>query len=929
MVSLQKAIFRPAPTGRDAVSRLHCWPSQDLHIEPKPRADAVAGRLPKLPRRGRQSLRYPGGDETWVTKDEDLSEALGVTPCHFMFERSLRQLVWVPAIWVRIPLGDRDFDDAAELLPEITSIVIEHDLPEPHMVVAGDNAVVVLWHISPLRYPAALKAGATPAEQQDHKHQTWTFQKSLTWWRHAAIKLSFAFASVGVEPHTVATADQQLLEHIPFPLPAGAKTNLVAIKTFDRWDLPVLLRARLDVEPLRLKDISLPLKRYEAAMWGVYKRTRPGRTLKRRWLESQDSIRALATTGKGDRHAAAMKISSACVWDGLTEGEATQLLNDWKDRCIQDGTFPVPRQGKGGELLQIVYWCFDNLSPGGPTTRDGAGPNGKGQRPLSAIDHAAAQVLQAVVSAGGRLEATFQELARDAALIDEGPNAVPRPISRSTLKRALAGLRAARMIDQEVTRVGRTWRTTFILMANQSRPRPPTEHISKSIDLRPGQIGASEVQDGESRWVPVPDGFPRRGGSGDASPAGSGVRGEGRAANQPEESSLEDLDHPENHVPGESPSPETSRPPRQKPRRHRHKLKTAAGLTSAGVRRHRRRRKEQLHDGLPPVTSELVETVRPVLIDPQLRRNLKDAGLPDLFDDVALTELLKEARSRLRPHARFTTAQESFALAVKRAAQRILRWRCMLKFSKDREERAATYAQRQKDHNAKATRPALAASPQTLLASASAGPPGAGEEARTGFAAMAVRRPLHELHPIERARRLVDLGLSIIPLPPRSKMPAEESTWADAQRAPRHIAKLTRQLEAFGDDAGLAIICGAVSGVVAVDLDDETAVQWAKANLPETPWRTRTGRLAGGEHWFYALADGWRAPLGPLPYKGELQSTGKYVVAPGSIHPDTDARYAALGDWLAPKSSLPVFNNTWLLGKDAVRQARLRIVKDD
>jgi hypothetical protein len=119
------------------------------------------------------------------------------------------------------------------------------------------------------------------------------------------------------------------------------------------------------------------------------------------------------------------------------------------------------------------------------------------------------------------------------------------------------------------------------------------------------------------------------------------------------------------------------------------------------------------------------------------------------------------------------------------------------------------------------------------------------------------------------------------------------------------------------------------TGVVAVDLDDETAVQWAKANLPETPWRTRTGRLAGGEHWFYAVPDGWTAPAGPLPYKGQLQSTGKYVVAPGSIHPDTDARYAALGDWLAPKSSLPVFNNTWLLGKDAVRQARLRIVKDD
>ena len=125
----------------------------------------------------------------------------------------------------------------------------------------------------------------------------------------------------------------------------------------------------------------------------------------------------------------------------------------------------------------------------------------------------------------------------------------------------------------------------------------------------------------------------------------------------------------------------------------------------------------------------------------------------------------------------------------------------------------------------------------------------------------------------------------------------------------------------------MAIICGTVSRVVVVDLDDESAVEWANANLPATPWRTKTGR---GEHWFYLMPNGdWSQPApSEIPWKGQLQSTGRYVVAPGSIHPDTGLTYEALGDWTAPKNTLPVFSKTWLAGKDQQRRVRLRIVKD-
>jgi hypothetical protein len=97
-------------------------------------------------------------------------------------------------------------------------------------------------------------------------------------------------------------------------------------------------------------------------------------------------------------------------------------------------------------------------------------------------------------------------------------------------------------------------------------------------------------------------------------------------------------------------------------------------------------------------------------------------------------------------------------------------------------------------------------------------------------------------------------------------------------------------------------------------------------HLPETPWRTKTGR---GEHWFYRLPDGWAPPTGPLPYKGQLQAAGRYVVAPGSIHPDTGRAYEAHGDWTRAKVELPTFRNDWLLDRAAQRKARLTILKSD
>ena len=164
-------------------------------------------------------------------------------------------------------------------------------------------------------------------------------------------------------------------------------------------------------------------------------------------------------------------------------------------------------------------------------------------------------------------------------------------------------------------------------------------------------------------------------------------------------------------------------------------------------------------------------------------------------------------------------------------------------------------------------------------------------------------RPLHERTPAERARRLHADGLSLLALPPRSKKPS--SSWKPQQTMRQSLPRLEHELAGLGAEAGLAVVCGEVSGVVVADFDDAVAVDWARQHLPATPWRTKTAR---GEHWYFRLpVDPSGAPFVPpasLPWKGELRAAGHYVVAPGSWHPD-GVQYQALGDWSVSRDALP------------------------
>jgi hypothetical protein len=158
-------------------------------------------------------------------------------------------------------------------------------------------------------------------------------------------------------------------------------------------------------------------------------------------------------------------------------------------------------------------------------------------------------------------------------------------------------------------------------------------------------------------------------------------------------------------------------------------------------------------------------------------------------------------------------------------------------------------------------------------------------------------------------------------LKPRSKEPSIRQ-WSERQQTPATLRRLWTELEEAGDESGLAIVCGRVSCVVACDFDDEAAVAWAKANLPETSWRTKTTR---GEHWFYRQPENFTV-RSSLSWKGELRADGHYAVPPGSLHPGGE-RYLALGDWTAPHSALRTFDVRWIVDNAALRAARAKILR--
>src|SRR5438128_1114642 len=99
------------------------------------------------------------------------------------------------------------------------------------------------------------------------------------------------------------------------------------------------------------------------------------------------------------------------------------------------------------------------------------------------------------------------------------------------------------------------------------------------------------------------------------------------------------------------------------------------------------------------------------------------------------------------------------------------------------------------------------------------------------------------LGPIKDALFYHSLSLAVIPCEYGGKRSKVE--WKEYQC---RIPTIEELQDGFRERCNLAIVTGAVSGVVVVDADSEPAQRWVESSLPISPCRTRTFK---GEHHYY------------------------------------------------------------------------------
>ncbi len=182
----------------------------------------------------------------------------------------------------------------------------------------------------------------------------------------------------------------------------------------------------------------------------------------------------------------------------------------------------------------------------------------------------------------------------------------------------------------------------------------------------------------------------------------------------------------------------------------------------------------------------------------------------------------------------------------------------------------------------------------------------------------------------EAALRYLAMGLSVIPVPrPRHGVvpgqPGDGKVPALAWRA--YQTRLPTEAELglwFGDEPmNLAVVTGAVSGVVVIDADSPEGLRWCVKRFPYTPWQTQTGR---GFHLWYrhpAVEVRNRARIETRDGRLEVdvRGDGGYVIVAPSVHA-SGVVYREAGDWTAPRDQVPVFWPGWLVKPERCAPAR-------
>jgi hypothetical protein len=150
--------------------------------------------------------------------------------------------------------------------------------------------------------------------------------------------------------------------------------------------------------------------------------------------------------------------------------------------------------------------------------------------------------------------------------------------------------------------------------------------------------------------------------------------------------------------------------------------------------------------------------------------------------------------------------------------------------------------------------------------------------------------------------RLAALDYSVIPLTPMSKTPGHiyKEKWRNMEWKDYQVRRPTAgEIAQWGrmPFAGIGLVCGEISGVIAIDIDsDSKLVKQAKLLMPDTPC-IKVGHK--GETRFYRWTGqhnfDFREP-GIREAEIQLLSSGRFTVLPPSIHPKTKLEYRWTGE---------------------------------
>ena len=162
--------------------------------------------------------------------------------------------------------------------------------------------------------------------------------------------------------------------------------------------------------------------------------------------------------------------------------------------------------------------------------------------------------------------------------------------------------------------------------------------------------------------------------------------------------------------------------------------------------------------------------------------------------------------------------------------------------------------------------------------------------------------------PLRAARFYARSGLSVLAwrYTDGAKRPAHR--WQHLQTERQSVDDVTAWWRANPTD-NVGIVTGAISNLVIVDCDDDDAIMWVLENLPQTPWRVRTGRgeQFGYRHPGYQVKN--RAHIAGMAL--DLRGDGGYVSAPPSVH-KSGAVYEWIGRPWLDGAHVPTFDPEWL-----------------